>query len=143
MTECVFCRVELEPRQNILLENEYCLFLQLDEVQIKGSQLEGFGLIVPKKHRQTAFDLTEEEWKATYHLLQQVKEFIDLKHRPDGYNLDWNCGEIEEQHIPHAHLHVIPRYADEVMAGKGIRQLFKGPKNKRQEHGRESYVSKA
>lgn len=136
MTDCVFCTVELEPTQNILLENEHCLFLQLDEVQIKGSQLEGAGLIVPKNHRKTAFDLTEDEWNATYHLLQQVKEFIDLKHSPDGYNLGWNCGEIAGQHIPHAHLHVIPRYADEVMAGKGIRHLFKHKENTRQEYGR-------
>ena len=41
------------------------MFIQLQQVQIKGSQLEWAGLIDPKKHRKTAFDLTIEEWDAT------------------------------------------------------------------------------
>ncbi|WP_339185250.1 hypothetical protein [Oceanobacillus sp. FSL W7-1293] len=31
----------------------------------------------------------------------------------------------------HAHLHVLPRYKDEQMRGKGIRYLFKLASNKR------------
>jgi diadenosine tetraphosphate (Ap4A) HIT family hydrolase len=33
----------------------------------------------------------------------------------------------------YAHLHVIPRYADEPLAGKGIRYWLKQPANKRSE----------
>ena len=41
------------------------MFLQLEQAQEKGINLEDAGLIVPKKHRETAFDLTIEEWNAT------------------------------------------------------------------------------
>ncbi|MEC2158809.1 HIT family protein [Virgibacillus halodenitrificans] len=131
MDNCVFCKPDLEPGQNIVFSNEHCLFLQLESSQIKGKNLEGAGIIVPKRHRVTAFDLTEEEWIATYRLLQEVKQYIDKKHHPDGYNLGWNCGEVGGQHIFHAHFHVLPRYKDESLAGKGIRYMFKGEANQR------------
>lgn len=94
MNSCVFCNIDLDLRQSIVLSNEYCLFLQLEQFKIKGSQLEGSGLIVPKKHRETVFDLSPKEWKATHSLLHEVKQYIDEKYEPQGYNLGRNCGEV-------------------------------------------------
>ncbi|ATP40486.1 HIT family protein [Solibacillus sp. R5-41] len=131
MKDCIFCNLELEPTQKVILSNEYCMFLQLEQAQEKGIQLEGAGLIVPKKHRETAFDLTIEEWNATYTLLQDVKNFLNERYQPQGYNLGWNCGVIGGQHIFHSHFHVLPRYEDEPLAGKGIRYMFKSADNKR------------
>ncbi|WP_174612736.1 HIT family protein [Virgibacillus ihumii] len=131
MESCVFCNIDLEPNQSIVLANEHCLFVQLEESRIKGNRLEGAGLIVPKKHRETVFDLTPQEWKATNSLLHEVKQYLDKKYKPQGYNLGWNCGEVGGQHIFHAHFHVIPRYEDEPLAGKGIRYMFKAKENQR------------
>lgn len=132
--DCIFCNLELEPNQNIILSNDHCMFLQLEQAQIKGNQLEGAGLIIPILHRETAFDLTLEEWNATYTLLQDVKKYLDEKYKPQGYNLGWNCGEIGGQHIFHSHFHVLPRYEDEPLAGKGIRYMFKGAEIKRKNY---------
>lgn len=129
--DCVFCHPELEPNQSIIFSNKHCMFLQLKQFRIKGIQLAGAGLIVPKKHRETAFDMTREEWDATYTLLHEVKKYIDENYQPQGYNIGWNCGEVGGQHIFHAHFHVLPRYEGEPLAGKGIRYMFKGNKNKR------------
>ena len=134
MKDCIFCNLELEPTQKVILSNEYCMFLQLEQAQEKGIQLEGAGLIVPKKHRETAFDLTIEEWNATYSLLKDVKNYLDERYHPQGYNLGWNCGEIGGQHIFHSHFHVLPRYEDEPLAGKGIRYMFKSADNKRENY---------
>ena len=134
MKDCIFCNLELEPTQKVILSNEYCIFLQLEQAQEKGIQLEGAGLIVPKKHRETAFDLTIEEWNATYSLLKDVKNYLDERYHPQGYNLGWNCGEIGGQHIFHSHFHVLPRYEDEPLAGKGIRYMFKSADNKRENY---------
>ena len=131
MKDCVFCHPELDSQQQILLSNEYCMFLQLKDAKQPGIPLEGAGVIVPKIHRETAFDLTVEEWNATYSLLQEVKSYLDKKYQPQGYNLGWNCGEIGGQHIFHCHFHVLPRYEDEQLAGKGIRYMFKSEKNQR------------
>lgn len=134
MGNCVFCKLDIEPNQTVVFSNEHCLFLQLEQSKVKGNQLEGAGLIVPKKHRETVFDLTQKEWEATYSLLQQVKQYLDGEHKPQGYNLGWNCGEVGGQHIFHAHLHIIPRYKDEPLAGKGIRYMFKGKENQRKSY---------
>ncbi|WP_100011677.1 HIT family protein [Lentibacillus sediminis] len=128
---CAFCHPEIEPEQKIVLSNEHCMFLQLNQSQIPGSPLEGAGVIVPKKHRRTAFELSQDEWNATYTLLQDVKQYLDEAYKPQGYNLGWNCGEVGGQHIFHAHFHVLPRYEDETLAGKGIRYMFKSGKNQR------------
>ncbi|NMO97039.1 HIT family protein [Paenibacillus lemnae] len=126
MKSCEYCDPDLIPGQNVVLENDYAMFMQLTIQEIEGS-----GIIVPKQHRETVFDLTPEEWNATYELLHQAKQHIDQRHKPDGYNVGWNCGEIGGQHVFHAHMHVIPRYADEPMAGRGLRYLFKSRENRR------------
>lgn len=125
MVVCPFCPPAVD-QAGIVLHNEHCLFLHLDEPILIGA-----GLIIPRQHRETAFELTSEEWYATYTLLQEVKRLLDTRYQPDGYNLGWNCGPIAGQEVFHAHLHVIPRYADEPLAGKGIRYWLKQETNRR------------
>lgn len=114
------------PGQQVVLENEHCLFLQKPEPVLTGS-----GLIVPKAARRTVFDLTPAEWRATYDLLQQSKKRLDAEHAPDGYTLGWNCEAAGGQGVFHAHLHVVPRFAEEPLAGQGLRYHIKQPENQR------------
>ena len=121
--ECPFCSPNLDV-ETVILENALCLFLQEPQPVLVGS-----GMIIPKAHRETVFDLSAEEWRATFDLLQQVKVLLDQRYHPDGYNIGWNCGKVGGQEVFHAHLHVIPRFRDEPLAGKGIRYWLKqGPK---------------
>jgi diadenosine tetraphosphate (Ap4A) HIT family hydrolase len=122
---CPFCPPALSVAQ-VVLENAHCLFLQQTEPVLEGS-----GLIIPRRHRQTVFDLTEDEWQATFDLLQRARAWIENKYTPDGYNLGWNCGQVGGQEVFHAHLHVIPRFRDEPLAGKGIRYWLKQECNRR------------
>ena len=123
---CPFCYLEHNERQLVVLENEHCQFLQEPQEVLIGS-----GIIIPKEHRETVFDLTEDEWTATFSLLKQVKELLNAEYEPQGYNIGWNSGSVAGQEVFHAHLHVIPRYADEPLSGKGIRYWLKQPANKR------------
>ena len=123
---CPFCDLESNARQEIILENELCVFLQEPQEVLIGS-----GIIIPKEHRESVFDLTEKEWLATFSLLQLAKEIIDEKFKPNGYNIGWNNGNVAGQEIFHVHLHIIPRYIDEPLAGKGIRYWLKQESNKR------------
>lgn len=121
---CPFCP-PIEP-ETIVLENSHVLFLQQPEPVLIGS-----GLIIPRQHRETVFDLTPEEWAATFSLLQQIKALLEREYEPDGYNVGWNCGSVAGQEVFHAHLHVIPRYRDEPLAGNGIRYWLKQDINRR------------
>ena len=123
---CPLCNPEMIEDQKAVLSNEHCLFLQMPQKVLKGS-----GLIVPREHRPTVFDLTEEEWHATFSLLKEVKKWLDDMDRPDGYTIGWNSGETGGQHIFHAHLHVILRFQDEPYAGRGIRSWLKDIDNMR------------
>lgn len=126
--DCPFCNPGKEPDQQIVFENEHCYYLQHPKHQ---DVLEGTGLIVPKVHRVTVFDLTPEEWQDTYDLLQKVKAYADDSYTPDGYTLGWNVGDASNQSVKHAHLHVIPRFNDEPYAGKGLRHWLKSEDNRR------------
>lgn len=125
MSDCMFCPASID-QDEVILENNLCLFLQNE-----GSILAGSGLIVPRAHRETAFDLSNEEWMATFELVQRVKKYLDEQHHPDGYNLGWNCGSVGGQKVFHAHLHVIARFRDEPYAGRGIRYWFIQVENRR------------
>ncbi|WP_026691065.1 HIT family protein [Alteribacter aurantiacus] len=125
MKACPFCNLDLLPTQRINMRNDHCLFLQLVEFRTKRDVIKGAGVIVPIKHKETVFDLSSKEWSATFSLLKQAKAYIDERYKPNGYNVGWNCEEVAGQHIPHAHLHVLPRYEGEPLAGKGIRYMFK------------------
>lgn len=124
--DCPYCNLQLVPEQRIVLSNETCLFLQMPQKVLVGS-----GVIVPRAHRENLFELTPDEWRDTYDLLQKAKALLDQQYAPDGYNIGWNSGAVAGQHIFHAHLHVIPRFADEPYAGKGIRHWLKQPANRR------------
>jgi diadenosine tetraphosphate (Ap4A) HIT family hydrolase len=126
MNNCLYCSIDSDLEQKIVLSNKYCMFLQKPQEVLIGS-----GVLVPREHRETVFDLSKDEWNATFELLQEVKAYLDNKYKPQGYNVGWNVGNVAGQEIFHAHLHVIPRYEDEPMSGKGIRYWLKQPQNKR------------
>ncbi len=114
------------PNQRLILENQHCAFVMTPQPVLQGS-----GLIVTKEVRETVFDLTPEAWTATYDLLQQVKTYLDGSLQPDGCNVGWNVRPVGGKSIPHVHLHIIPRFKDEPLAGRGIRYHLKQPENTR------------
>jgi diadenosine tetraphosphate (Ap4A) HIT family hydrolase len=123
LSDCPFCTVDPDE---ILLASALCLLMDTRDPVLVGS-----GMIVPRAHRETVFDLTPEEWAETYQLLAQARAMLDAQYAPGGYNVGWNCGAVGGQEVFHAHLHVIPRFHDEPLAGRGIRYAIKQPANRR------------
>ena len=70
MSICPFCNIAADEEQNIIFSNDLCLFIQKRQEVLLGS-----GLIVPREHRENAFELSEEEWNATFELLKVVKKY--------------------------------------------------------------------
>jgi diadenosine tetraphosphate (Ap4A) HIT family hydrolase len=124
--KCVFCNQEIEKRQKQILRNEHCIFFQMPQEVLIGS-----GVIVPIKHRVNVFELTEKEWMSTFLLLQEVRKHLDELHQPQGYNIAWNTNKAAGQHLFHSHLHIIPRFEDEPLAGKDLRSFIGMKENKR------------
>jgi len=123
---CPYCPIT-DPAVKVIFEDDLVRFAQNERVQ---GALKHSGVIVPIQHRETVFDLTESEITATFRLLAVVKQWMDTSFAPDGYNIGWNCGKIGGQELFHAHMHVIPRFRQEPLAGKGIRTWLKSDANK-------------
>ncbi len=79
----------------------------------------GHTLIIPRRHVASLFELTAEEQAAVWVLLPAVKERLDARHSPAGYNVGVNVGEAAGQTVGHAHVHVIPRYVGDVEDPRG------------------------
>lgn len=124
--DCPYC-FKGEPDQEVVFRDDLVWFLQ--DPRFQGA-LKHSGIIVPVAHRETVFDLTEAEVVGTFKLLARVKAWMDEQFAPDGYNIGWNCGRIGGQEVFHAHMHVIPRFRQEPLAGKGIRSLLKSDVNR-------------
>lgn len=129
MEECAFCLPNTVLIGDILYEDDLWYFVTAQDGEIKHG-----GMIITKRHVATPFEINRREWTALHELLPKFKAFID-KHHPHGYNLGWNINPTGGQNVAHAHLHLIGRFDDEPLAGKGLRYVFKQPSNRRRTAG--------
>lgn len=107
MNACPFCDPETLEIET-MLENRFCRFLQQPDKVLSGA-----GVIIPKRHCETRYEMDLDEWDAMQDLLNQVKAFITTSHKPLGYTIGWNCGAVSGVIIHHVHMHVIPRLTNE------------------------------
>ena len=72
-------------------------------------------LIIPKRHINDYFDLTNEELIACDNIIKIVKTEISKKDQTVvGFNLGTNIGKASGQSIFHCHFHLIPRRIGDV-----------------------------
>ena len=109
---CPFCRYLIE--KNTIKESESA-FAVYDKFPVN----EGHVLVIPKRHISDYFNLTSKEQMACWQLVNEVKERIDNENSPDGYNVGLNNGKVAGQTIFHVHIHIIPRYRDDVINPQG------------------------
>lgn len=125
--QCPFCIENNLLRVKVLYEDDLWYITNMEEGNINNA-----AMAIPKRHIATPFEISENEWAALQQIISKMKDIVDDKEQPHGYNLGWNVGEVGGQHVHHVHLHLLARYADEPLAGKGIRYAFKQVDNRRQ-----------
>lgn len=123
---CPFCAPE-EERD--LLTESASAYAMLDKYPVSP----GHALIIPKKHIASYFELSLHQKTALWIMVDRVKNLINEKFHPDGFNVGINVGTPAGQTIPHAHIHLIPRYIGDmenpqggvrgIIPGKGIYPL--------------------
>jgi len=79
----------------------------------------GHSLIVPKRLVSNYFDLTLKEQTACWIVANKVKAILQEKYNPDGYTIGININAEAGQTIWHSHIHIIPRYKDDVENPRG------------------------
>ena len=118
---------EVENQWDERFENEYCMGVLSFNKNSK--TLIGSYVIIPKSYVKSPFDLSGDEWIATKEIMNRIKQYINKKYNPDGYNWGWNVGYAAGQEVEYAHMHIIPRLKDEPFAGKGIWHWIKKDEN--------------
>ena len=125
MNDCPFCLSNNRLDGEVLAQTSHCSLVRTGDPVLTASVM-----IIPMRHVATPFDLTNDEWLDTKALLEEARQVLGAD-RPDGYSVGWNVHPVGGQEVPHAHLHVIGRFADEPLAGKGIRHALKQEDNRR------------
>jgi diadenosine tetraphosphate (Ap4A) HIT family hydrolase len=91
---------------------------------------EGHALIVPKRLVSNYFDLTLKEQTACWIVVNKLKNILQEKFRPDGFNIGININEDAGQTISHCHIHIIPRYKNDIENPRGgIRAVIPSKKD--------------
>ena len=109
---CIFCKIKTEELQ---FENQLA-YSSRDSYPVS----EFHSLIVPKRHVDSYFELTNDEIQACNELILRTKEKI-LKQDTSvkGFNIGTNAGKVAGQSIMHCHIHLIPRREGDVENPQG------------------------
>ncbi|HTN63680.1 MAG TPA: HIT family protein [Devosia sp.] len=121
MLGCRFCLANALLVDAPLLETT--LFYVLGSID---PMVPAAAMIIPRRHSETPFEFTADEWTAFGETLSQAKTLF-AHQRPDGFTLGWNVGAVAGQHVFHTHLHIIPRFKGEPNEGVGIRRIMRTP----------------
>lgn len=99
---CLFCDMD----QNLIVhENDYC-YVIFDQFAVTPKHC----LIMPKRHCETFFDMTNQEVTAAHELLHDMKCRIEKEDSEVlAFNVGMNAGEAAGQTVMHSHIHLIPR----------------------------------
>jgi diadenosine tetraphosphate (Ap4A) HIT family hydrolase len=109
---CIFCN---SKTSDISHENEFA-YASYDTYPVSDYHY----LIIPKRHIENYFELTDEELIACNDLIKIVKkETLNKDKSIKAFNLGTNIGKIAGQTIMHCHIHLIPRRQGDVLNPQG------------------------
>jgi ATP adenylyltransferase len=118
--ECPFCAPSTEVELIVESALAYSIF---DKYPVNP----GHALIVPKRHVSDYFELSFKEQSSSIFMLNKVKDLVQKRFNPDGFNIGLNIGEIAGQTVNHAHIHLIPRFKGDVEDPRGgVRGVIPG-----------------
>jgi len=113
MADCVFCMIRdgKIPSSKIYDDARTFAFMDINPLS------RGHCLVAPKAHAATLYEVDVEDLKAVAATAKKLATAIKKALSPDGLNLLQANGAAAFQSVPHFHLHLIPRWAND---GKGF-----------------------
>ena len=107
--DCVFCKIAAgEIPCHRLYEDDRALAF-LDIMPISRGHL----LVIPREHVEFAYDADPELMGHVMRVATRIARAAQSALQCQGMNFILNCGAIAGQVVPHAHMHLVPRYPDD------------------------------
>jgi histidine triad (HIT) family protein len=109
MDDCLFCQIisKALPSIPIYEDEKFYAFLDIHPVN------SGHTLVIPKEHSRHLLDATEETARGLMAVTQKIARAVCGGLGINDFNLEMNCGPIAGQIVPHLHMHIVPRHADD------------------------------
>lgn len=74
----------------------------------------GHLMIFPARHVREPAELSDDEALHLHYLSSKALNILKEEFAPAGFNIGYNIGQGSGASIPHLHLHIVPRYDNEV-----------------------------
>jgi ATP adenylyltransferase len=74
----------------------------------------GHLMIFPERHVESPRELSDADALALHRILSETLSLLEAEFMPDGFNVGYNLGRFSGASVSHLHLHVVPRYGNEV-----------------------------
>lgn len=107
--DCIFCKI-IEgaiPSYKVYEDDSVLAFLTISP------HSKGHTLVVPKKHSETIYDISEEDLYKTISITKKVAKQLKTILKADGITIGQNNETAGGQEIFHTHFHVIPRFMND------------------------------
>lgn len=106
MKECTFCQIVKGESDAVKVyeDDEFVAFMDNRPIN------KGHTLIVPKKHYDLIFEMSEEDVCKLFSLCLRIAKALMRAVKADGLNIGQNNGRAAGQIIDHVHVHLIPRF---------------------------------
>ena len=107
--DCVFCKIVAGEIPCAKVYEDALVLAFLDIAPLNP----GHTLVIPKEHHTSATTLPPESAARVMEAATRIARAMMRAVDADGFNLLLSNGACAGQVVPHAHLHVVPRFPDD------------------------------
>ncbi|MHA1753965.1 MAG: HIT family protein [Candidatus Odinarchaeia archaeon] len=110
--KCLFCRVvngEEIKDVRVLYKNDKMLIV-LNRYPYNPGHL----MVIPTRHVENLTELTNEEISYLFNKVRDCINLLNEEYTPPGFNVGINIGQYSGASIRHLHIHVLPRFKNEL-----------------------------
>ena len=109
MESCIFCRIVAGEIPAVKIYEDDLVFAFMDIAPINF----GHVLVIPKTHHNSCASIPEDVAGRMFHVASRIGVACRRALDYDGFNLHLADGTCAGQVVMHAHLHVVPRGAED------------------------------
>lgn len=107
--DCIFCSIVAgDIPSRTVHEGEHTIaFLDVNPLE------RGHTLVIPRDHYRTVSEMPDEVRDAVFTVAAKLTPAVEGAVDADATTVGMNNGEASGQEVPHAHVHLVPRFDDD------------------------------